>query len=357
MTWWTGAPWTAPGAWLRGDHADRARYADMHVRFADAPLFGALIGGTSLLTAWWAGWPLVVLVVLASVVMGVGLATSPRVRYPETVGAVTFGLLEVDLALSVLVSGGSESPLLALMVVPVFTQAVCFRPRVIWSFVAVSMALAGGAAALAGRLVPAGVPAPAWVHLVAYGALVLSLALAAQYLAASDLTSRDAAVVDPLTGLFNRTALTARFADVRAQAEALGTAVAVVMCDVDHFKQVNDSYGHQRGDEVLRGLAATLRATLRTSDLVYRVGGEEVLVLLPGHDLAAAAAVAERLRRAVAATPVSGLTVTISAGVAAARGAGIDLAELSGQADRALYVAKQDGRDCVRVAAASGAAA
>jgi diguanylate cyclase (GGDEF)-like protein len=347
------ASWTGPAiAWLRGDHADRARYADMHGRFADAWLFGALIGGTSLLTAWWAGWPLVALVVLAAVVMQGGIALHRRAGDgAEVVGAVAFGLLEVDLAASVLLSGGSGSPLLPLLVVPVFTQAVCFRPQVIWSSVGFSMALAVAAVLGAAQLGPAPTTTPSWVHLVSYGALLLSLALAGQYLAASDLTSRGAAVVDPLTGLFNRSALTTRFADVQAQAAALGTPVAVVMCDVDHFKRVNDTHGHRRGDDVLQALAGTLRATLRTSDLIYRVGGEEVLVLLPGHDLPAAAAVAERLRQAVAATPMSGLDVTISAGVAAARGADVDLAGLSGRADGALYLAKRAGRDRVREAA------
>ena len=344
-----GAP---AAAWLRGDHADRARYADMHGRFADAWMFGALIGGTSLLTAWWAGWPLVLLVALAGVVIQGGITPHRRIGDgAEALGAVAFGLLEVDLAASVLLSGGSGSPLLPLMVVPVFTQAVCFRPQVIWSFVGFSAALAAAAVLGAAHVGLTTTTPPTWVHLVAYGALLLSLALAAQYLATSDLTSRDAAVVDPLTGLFNRSALTTRFADVQAQAAALDTPVAVVMCDVDHFKRVNDTHGHRRGDEVLQELAGALRATLRTSDLIYRVGGEEVLVVLPGHDLPAASAVAERLRRAVAATPMSGLAVTISAGVAVARGADVELAGLSGRADGALYLAKREGRDRVRVAA------
>ena len=336
----------AAGRWLRGDAADQARYVDMHVRFADAPLFGAAVGGTSLLVAWWAGWALVGLVVLASVVMGAGMALHHRFRHPETVGAVTFGLLELDLALSVLVSGGGDSPLLPLLVVPVFTQAVCFRPQVIWSFVGLSIVLAGGAVTGAAAL-DRSVDSPAWTHLVGYTALLLTLALAAQYLAASDRHSRDEAVIDPLTGLFNRKALHDRFPDVRAQAAVLDTDVSVVMCDVDWFKVVNDTHGHPRGDRVLEALATTLRTTVRSSDLLYRVGGEELLVVLPAHDLAAATAVAERIRRAVAAEPLAGLPVTISAGVASARGSDVDLVELIGRADQALYRAKANGRDLV----------
>lgn len=319
----------------------------MHTRFADAPLYGIAVGGSSLLVSVWAGWPLVVVILLATVLIRAGMAAHRRTRHPELVGALAFTLLELDLALSVLVSGGAGSPLLTLMVVPVFTQAVCFRPQVIWWLVGLSAALAG-AAGVAAAAWGIGSTAPAWVHVVTYGALLLCLALAAQHLASSDRTSRSLAVVDPLTGLFNRTALAARFADVRAQAEALGTPVALTLCDVDHFKDVNDTYGHERGDDVLQAMAVRMRETVRTSDLIYRIGGEELLVLLPGHDADAAVAVAERLGRAIGDRPVAGLTVTVSAGVAAGFGAGIDLAELSARADRALYAAERDGRDLVR---------
>jgi diguanylate cyclase (GGDEF)-like protein len=261
-------------------------------------------------------------------------------------------LLELDLALSVLVSGGGTSPLLPLMVVPVFAQAVCFRPQVIWSFVGLSVLLAcaavTGPAALGGPVVT-----PPWVHLVAYAALLASLALAAQYLASADRNSRNEAVIDPLTSLFNRKALDVQFPTVRAQAQALDADVSVVMVDVDWFKAVNDTHGHPRGDRVLQALAATARDTVRSSDMVYRIGGEELLVVLPAHDLAAATAVAERLRRAVAAQPQDGLTVTISAGVASARGDRVELADLTGRADAALYAAKDAGRNCVRRATAA----
>jgi diguanylate cyclase (GGDEF)-like protein len=344
---------TPASGWLRGDSADQARYQDMHSRFADAPRFGIAIGSTSLIAAWWAGWALVVLVCLASAVMAGGLALHPRSRRPELVGAVTFVLLELDLAASALVSGGGTSPLLPLMVVPVFVQAVCFRPQVIWSFVGLAVLLACAAVGAAGAL-DLSVETPQWVHLVAYAALLLSLALAATYLASSDRNSRDEAVIDPLTHLLNRTALDVQFPTVRAQAEALGTDVSVVMCDVDWFTTVNDTHGHQRGDRVLEALAATAREAVRSSDTVYRVGGEELLVALPAHDLEAATAVAERLRRAVAEQPLDGLAVTISAGVASARGAEVELADLTSRADTALYAAKDTGRNCVQRARPAG---
>ena len=95
-------------------------------------------------------------------------------------------------------------------------------------------------------------------------------------------------------------------------------AVAVLLIDLDHFKQINDAVGHARGDAVLREAAARLRATLRTFESAYRVGGEEFLVLPPGGDTPAAVGVAERLCQAVRSEPCAGRAVTISVGVAVA---------------------------------------
>lgn len=333
-------------AFLLGDRGDRARYADMHRRFAAAPFFGAAIGGTSLLSSLWVGWQLVGLVLLAVATMGLAVAWAPRARTPEIVGASAFVLLELNLGLSVLVSGGAQSPLLPLMVVPVFTQAVCFRPKATSFFVGLSMAVATAAVAGARVLGPA--PAiPAAVHLVAYAALLASLALAANWLASSDLSSRDDALIDELTGLLNRKALTRRFPELKAQAVARDEDLALVMCDVDHFKAVNDSHGHERGDRVLRAIADVLRLELRASDLVYRFGGEEFLVLVPGNDSADALLVAERLRCAVAAAEPAGLHVTLSAGVASARGADVRFRDMVTAADTALYEAKRTGRNRV----------
>ena len=334
--------------WLAGDHADHGRYTDMHARFRAPYLFGAAIGGTCLLTAVWFGWWLVVLVAVATATMGVGVRAGTGSARPEVVGAVSFSLLELNLAVSVALSGGARSPLLALMVVPVFTQAVCFRPRV----TVVGVTLSAGLMAAAVLAARPGAPAvPAALYVVSWLALLSCLSLAAYYLAAADLSSRGDAVVDPLTGLFNRKALQARFADVRAQALALDLPVAVAMCDVDRFKAVNDAFGHDRGDVVLQELAYRLRKELRTYDLVYRMGGEEFLVLLPGHDAAAATAVATRLREVVVESPVAGLDVTVSIGVSSARGAAVDLGELTRTADAALYDAKRAGRDRVVTAA------
>jgi diguanylate cyclase (GGDEF)-like protein len=255
--------------------------------------------------------------------------------------------LQVNIAVSVLLSGGARSALLPLMVVPVFTQAVCFRPRVTLAWVSTSGLLAVAAVLGADRL--AAVPAPPrLLSVVSHLALLGCLALAAHYLAAADVTSRDAAVLDPLTGLFNRKALTADFAQARARALLQGGEVGMVMCDLDHFKAVNDTHGHDRGDLVLIELAVQLRLCVRESDLIYRLGGEEFLVLLPGHDAAGAAAVAERVRAHVAARPLAGVALRISAGVTSACGEAVDLTRMAKEADQALYEAKSAGRDRVR---------
>ena len=112
--------------------------------------------------------------------------------------------------------------------------------------------------------------------------------------------------MDALTGLLNRKALTTHFAEVAKQAEMTGRDVCMVLMDLDHFKSVNDEHGHSRGDAVLRDAADVMRANLRSFELVYRVGGEEFLVLMPGVDRAGGRVVAERLRAALEQTRAAG---------------------------------------------------
>ena len=126
------------------------------------------------------------------------------------------------------------------------------------------------------------------------------------------------------------------------------------MCDVDNFKAVNDQHGHDCGDAVLRDVAYALRKHLRSFELVYRLGGEEFLVLLPGIDAAGGREVAERLRAAVEQTRPMGCAVTISLGLSAGSGEQVDYDTLFKAADGALYEAKRAGRN--RVLTAPGTA-
>jgi diguanylate cyclase (GGDEF)-like protein len=160
---------------------------------------------------------------------------------------------------------------------------------------------------------------------------------------------------DELTGLANRRGLISVLGDEWARGRREETWLAVIMCDVDHFKAFNDSEGHDKGDDCLQAIARILESTVqRPADLVARYGGEEFTVILPGTDLPGAETVAEKLRQAVAGKriPNPGLPgqecITISAGVTAMRADKLsDPMELIREADHALYEAKDAGRNRV----------
>lgn len=154
------------------------------------------------------------------------------------------------------------------------------------------------------------------------------------------------AATDELTGVASRRA----FLAVLDQQLADGKALAIAIFDIDHFKQVNDRYGHSVGDEVLQRVAALAESSVRDRDVVGRLGGEEFAVLMPGANIEQAAAIGERLRKQCAeAFHPPGIPVTVSVGVASATSA--DAAALLREADAALYRAKFDGRNCLRLAA------
>ncbi|MDQ6810384.1 MAG: GGDEF domain-containing protein, partial [Actinomycetota bacterium] len=184
------------------------------------------------------------------------------------------------------------------------------------------------------------------------GALVLLVGVVAvtTALMGAELHFRGESVLDPLTGLLNRAGLESRFAEVAEQARLLGKPVCLLACDLDNFKAINDTHGHDRGDQVLRDATYEMRKALRSFELFYRLGGEEFLVLLPGMDRAAGAEIAERLREAVERVGPGGVKVTLSVGVADGKGAGLDYQALFHAADDALYRAKRAGRNRVAVA-------
>ena len=165
---------------------------------------------------------------------------------------------------------------------------------------------------------------------------------------------RDSSERDALTGLYNR-----RHIDIRLAAEFRGwerhrDAFAVLLFDIDHFKQINDTHGHPTGDAVLKHIAGIVGAQLRANDIVARYGGEEFIVILPRTDSASAAVVGEKIRLAIESTPFelpSGerLRVTVSVGGCTAFGEMSDVNALVALADQALYDAKRGGRNQVRV--------
>jgi diguanylate cyclase (GGDEF)-like protein len=175
---------------------------------------------------------------------------------------------------------------------------------------------------------------------------------------------QQAATTDVLTGLSNRARFDAFLAEHFASARATGQPLALLLLDVDRFKAVNDRHGHQRGDAVLRSLGALLRSAARPQDLAARYGGEEMCLVLPGTTRRTATAVADSVRRAVAARPVAAgvgppLPVTVSIGVAAIEPGDLfaEPGHLLKAADLALYAAKRGGRNCVKVFALPPAAA
>jgi two-component system chemotaxis response regulator CheY len=163
------------------------------------------------------------------------------------------------------------------------------------------------------------------------------------------------AMQDGLTGLLNRRAIEAQARAELSRAERQGAPLSLVLLDIDHFKAVNDRYGHDVGDQALRHVAQVLAAYVRTYDWAGRWGGEEFLVLFPGAEPSGAVIAADRIRTAIAESPLrleDGVTVTltISLGVAALSGppAGpASLTELVRRADEALYRAKHEGRNRV----------
>ncbi|HEY3552375.1 MAG TPA: GGDEF domain-containing protein, partial [Solirubrobacterales bacterium] len=167
----------------------------------------------------------------------------------------------------------------------------------------------------------------------------------------SDKAHRHRSTLDPLTGLFNRNALEQRLSELDGQPcdPAEGNSHAFLLCDLDHFKQVNDKYGHAAGDAVLQDVAYTMRATLRAGDSIYRVGGEEILVILPGAGHEDACEIAERLRVDVRDRRPVGVPVSVSIGVAVAEPERLDTDDMLARADASLYAAKASGRDRIFV--------
>ncbi len=167
---------------------------------------------------------------------------------------------------------------------------------------------------------------------------------------------------DALTGWHNRRYLTVRLGEELARARRDGTRLVCLMLDIDHFKRVNDNWGHAAGDAVLREIAQRIESQVRASDVAARYGGEEFVVLLPGTDVGSALLLAERIRQSVSATPIGlpngeAVTITASIGISEVQPApeADDLKtvgdSLIARADVALYAAKAAGRDRVIVEA------
>lgn len=187
------------------------------------------------------------------------------------------------------------------------------------------------------------------VAITAMGFLVMRFI--EQHLSLHEQTTDELAAArkDALTGVLGRAALEDEMRRTIQHARKTGTPLSLIVTDIDHFKRVNDQFGHGAGDDVLRSFAKRLRRNVGGSGgLVGRWGGEEFVVLLPGVARPDAMGMAERLRKEVSHAPVAGQEITASFGVASFRSAGDDIDALFGRADERLYEAKNAGRNAVR---------
>ena len=336
-------------SWICRDLAERERFLDLHRRL--------LAVNTKIL-------------VLVVVIMTLGAPTlaHPLALLPAGVGVAAFGAVQrrastfarpelwvftgllgaqAMIVLALAVNGAADSPAVVLVVWPVAGMAGRFHDRALLVGTLYSALVVAGAEVVTAPSSIAGDPVN--VLLAVTGILAVSVVCAT--LRDSDIDHRSAATLDALTGMLNRAALTRRIAEIEPQSRLSREPVGLVVVDLDRFKAINDTHGHGTGDAVLRSVAYLLRRELRAYDLAYRLGGEEFAILVPGAGLPVAAELAERLRAAVAETPLDGVAVTLSAGVAASpQGGEFSWAAVFESADAALYRAKAAGRNRVEVA-------
>jgi diguanylate cyclase (GGDEF)-like protein len=335
------------------EEARRDRLLDMEERVGRYRLacFGILalalaVGGGSEVGYWWVG--LLALGLAGFAVADRFMRTSAR---PALWIAGAWAALPVLLAASVLVTGGADSPVLVWFALPAVTIGFRFEERgmIAGTVFVLAMFLAAGVAPD---------PEAAWEQrqdLIAIAALIVSTVILSGALVESDRAHRRRSTLDPLTGLFNRNALEQRLGELDGQPcdPNDGLSYAFLLCDLDHFKRVNDQFGHAAGDAVLQDVAYTMRAALRAGDTIYRVGGEEILVMLPGAGHADAMEIAERLRCEVRERRPVGVPVSLSIGVAVSEPGIVDCEDLLSRADAALYAAKAGGRDLVFIDSAA----
>jgi diguanylate cyclase (GGDEF)-like protein len=197
-----------------------------------------------------------------------------------------------------------------------------------------------------------------WMTVLSFEALLFTISVAFILLAMAkeriELRHRTAAMLDPLTGIANRRAFLAEAAALSERHRANPQPTGLLLVDLDHFKSINDRFGHAIGDRVLEVFTAVTKSTLRPNDLFGRVGGEEFAIVMPNASGERALAAAESIRAAYAeaAQQVDGFEVggTLSIGVSHCDGPTLDVTDLLAQADRALYLAKEHGRDRVEIA-------
>jgi diguanylate cyclase (GGDEF)-like protein len=333
----------AISSWLCPTELDRARVLDNSTRVRRARTVSAAAIGVALLALlpWFGPWMLALFAASALNLLTLErrIARSER---PERVVALSLLFTEMVIAAGVALSGAGQSPALPWMTVPVGMTAARFRRQVMIGMAAVGLLMM----VVATVAVDPGSASPP-TYLIVTAALMVSVVGIAEALQEAELNYRTESVLDPLTGVLNRKSLGLRFTELHEQARLTDGSICLIAADLDGFKQLNDAHGHARGDAALRDAAYEMRKVLRNFELLYRIGGEEFLVVLPGVHLSAGARLAERLRQAIEQGSPAGLRLTVSLGVAAASGDAAEFRTLFEAADAALYRAKQLGKNRV----------
>jgi diguanylate cyclase (GGDEF)-like protein len=326
---------------------DRGRMLDMDRRVQPVRRNAmAVLGIALLISVPWTGLWTIAPLVLAVALFKIADWQAPRAAHPEYAIFGAWIGSEAIIALSVALTGDQRVATMAWLAIPIVTLPARFSAR----GVSVGVAIALGLLATVAFATDASAVLADPPLVIAPAALIIAVAMLSMALMRSDIEHRGECVIDELTGLLNRKALASRAEELVQQSEVTGEPVGLIVGDVDHFKAINDNAGHAAGDAALADIARRLCTRLRAFDLVYRFGGEEFVVLLPGADLGETETLAETLRVAVAAQPLrDGRSVTMSFGVSAStRGESFRYREVLADTDAALYAAKRQGRDRVR---------
>jgi diguanylate cyclase (GGDEF)-like protein len=337
---------------------DRQRMLDMDARIRPLRIATLAVLGISLAAAAiWMPRDTILAAIIAVVAAGglfwAGTKSTGGFKHPEYALFAGWAGSEVVIAASIIATGGPQSPAIAWLAIPIVTLSSRFSLRGVVVGVLFAEGLLGVASLSKGWSTFIDDPLLAGATM----SLILCIGILSTALMISDAEHRTGAVIDPLTGLLNRAALRNRVQELAERSEYTAEPVGVIVGDIDHFKLVNDRNGHAVGDEVLKDIAFVMRNQLRAFDLIYRIGGEEFLVLLPGSGVGEAEKFANDLHRVIGSEPRGGQPVSMSFGVASSKfGDVFDYDSVFAAADAALYRAKNSGRDmvCVSDPAADG---
>jgi diguanylate cyclase (GGDEF)-like protein len=313
----------------------------------------AFLGLALVVAGPWVGWWTLLLLAGLIVSWKIVDSATTHARKPEWLIAAGWLMTVGGISVGAAGTGGATSPATTWLLVPALALPARFHKRGLYAGIVLTLA-----ALAAVTLAPTAGEVADRPQLLIFPAALIAAAMAmSMALRSAEIQHRNEAVIDQLTGMLNRKALESRAVELQMQSRVSGQPIGLIVCDIDHFKQVNDQHGHAVGDLVLKEVAYRFRAELRAYDLAYRLGGEEFVILVPGATLKQTRRLAERLREVTAETPIEHVRVTASFGIAASASTGLDFHGVFAQADEALYRAKAAGRNRVCTADAPAFAA